>query len=235
MKLPSNTAFKRYLGTVAALAGLLGATPALAQAPDAFVYRVINGYNREIVGHVRQAPAPATTAQGQVLTVTVDTPALGLARTEIYTPQGQWLRRALDNHGIPVEYDFSAAFPAVQPPFEPGRRWSASVPARVAGESKNRSVRVDGRVRGSERIRVPAGEFDTIKIERAIYAGDADYFISETRIYETDRFAPALGRSVPTETRSSWRDARSGCRRFEPTCDVRGDWHVFELAQLPQP
>src|SRR5688572_2080702 len=204
---------------------------AVAAPGDAYTYRVINAYNKETVGHMRQELTPATTAQGQVLAVTVDNAALGVARTEMYTTDGRWLRRPLDNHGMPVEYDFSAALPAVQPSLAPGQSWSLRVPARVAGETRNRSVRVDGKVLGNERIRVPAGEFDTVKIRRAIYAGDADYFISETRIYETDWYAPALGRSVRTETSSTWRDTRSGCRRFEP-CDFRGDWHVIELAEI---
>jgi hypothetical protein len=176
-----------------------------AQA-DSYVYRVLNGYNREVVGHVRQAISPATTPQGRVFDVSVDTPALGLARTEIYTPQGQWLRRTIDNHGIPVEYVFSAsALPAV--PATTETTWS---------------------------VRVPAGEFDTVKIGRAIYAGDADYFVSETRIVETDWYAPALGRSVRTETRSTWRDTRSGCRRIPSQCDFRGDWFIYELTEAPR-
>ena len=206
-------------------------TPRVTAAPgDAYVYRVINAYNKETVGHVRQELTSATTAQGQVLSVSVDNAALGVARTEMYTPDGRWLRRPLDNHGMPVEYDFSAALPAVQPSLAPGQSWSLRVPARVAGEARNRSVRIDGKVLGNERIRVPAGEFDTVKTRRAIYAGDVDYFISETLIYETDWYAPALGRPVKSESKSSWLDTsrctRGGCPTF------RGDWNIFELAEI---
>lgn len=216
---------------------MLAVTLSIAQhveaAPgDVWVYRVINAYNRETVGHVRHERAAASTAQREVLAVTVDDRALGLDRTEMVAPGGQWLRRPLDNHGIPVEYDFfSTPLPAVQATLATGQSWSARVPARVAGETRNRSVRVDGRVLAAERIRVPAGEFDTLKIDRVIYPGDSDYFISETRIYEIDWYAPALGRSVRTETRSTWRDTRSGCRRAEH-CTFRGDWHVYELIEV---
>jgi hypothetical protein len=203
-----------------------------ATAGGAYVYRVINAYNKDTVGHLRQELSPASTAQGEVVSVSVDSPALGMARTEIYAPHGQWLRRPLDNHGRPVEYEFGAALPAVQPQLPPGQSWSVRVPAKVAGEGRNRSVRIDGSVLGHERIRVPAGEFDTVKFQRIIYAGDADFSISETRIIEVDWYAPALGRSVRTETRSAWRDTRSGCRRPEH-CDYRGDWLVFELAEAP--
>lgn len=220
-------------GLALILAGALLIAPRVDAAPgDVFVYRVINAYNRETVGHVRHESAAAPAAQGEVLEVTVDHRALGVDRTEMILPGGQWLRRPLDNHGIPVEYDFfSGALPVVQAPLAPGQSWSARVPARVAGETRSRSVRVDGRVLAAERIRVPAGEFDTLKIDRVIYAGDSDYFISETRIYEIDWYAPALGRSVRTETRSSWSDTRSGCRRPEH-CIFRGNWHLYELIEV---
>jgi len=218
--------------SLAAIALILSAPLFAASAGSAYVYRVINAYNKETVGHLRQEIAPATTAQSEVMSVSVDNPALGLARTEVYGPQGQWLRRPLDNHGVPVEYEFGTALPAVQPQLAVGQTWSVRVPAKVAGDGKSRSVRIDGRVLGPERIRVPAGEFDTVKFQRTIYPGDADYFISETQIVEYDWYAPALGRSVRTETRSVWRDTRGGCIRHS-RCDYRGDWHVFELTEAP--
>ena len=217
---------------VATLAAVLAAAAIPCAAGDTYVYRVINAYNREVVGHQRQELDAATGTAGEVVAVTVDTPALGVSRTEMYAPRGHWLRRALDNHGVAVEYEFTTALPAVQPQLGPGQSWSARVPARVAGESRNRSVRVDGRVLAQERIRVAAGEFDTLKIQRIIYAGDADYFITETRIVEMDWYAPSIGRSVRTETQSGWRDTRSGCRRPE-NCERRGDWFIYELAQAP--
>jgi hypothetical protein len=56
--------------------------------------------------------------------------------------------------------------------------------------------------------------------------------ITETQIFEYDWYAPALGRSVRTETRSAWGDTRSGCLRGA-RCDYRGDWHIYELAEAP--
>lgn len=223
---------KTFAVIAAWLATAFFSISALAAAGDVHVYRVINRYNNETIGHVRQTDTPASTAQGQVLSVTVDTPALGVDRTEIYGAQGQWLRRPLDNHGRLTEYEFSNALPVVQPQSGTGHSWSARIPAKASGESRNRSVRIDGRVLGPERIRVPAGEFDTIRIQRTLYAGDADYFITETRIEEFDWYSPALGRSVRIETRSNWRDTRSGCRRSEH-CDFRGDWLLYELTEVP--
>lgn len=206
--------------------------PAAAAAGDSYVYRVVNGYNKEVVGHTRLARTADAKPQREVMSVSVDNAALGMARTEIYGPQGQWLRRPLDNHGVPVEYEFLQPLPATQPEGTAGQSWSVRVPARVAGDTRTRSVRIDGTVLGQERIRVPAGEYDTVKIRRIIYPGDADYFITETQILEFDWYAPAVGRSVRTETRSTWRDTRGGCIRHS-RCDYRGDWFVYELTDTP--
>lgn len=201
------------------------AVPAAAQA---FVYRVTNGYNKETVGHMRQERTAPGAPQGQVVNIVVDSPALGLPRTEVYAGEGQWLRHTLDSHGVPTEYEFMPALPAIQVPFNTGQSWSTRVNAMVklGGESLRRSVRVDGTVLGTERVRVPAGEFDTVKIRRFIYSGDRELSKSETHIHEVDWYAPALGHSVRTETRSSWMEP---CGRR--LCEHRGDWFIYELAQ----
>ena len=217
------------LATVAAALCMPVSIAATAPATgDAYVYRLVNGYNSETVGHIRHEVTEARTAQGAVVSVTMDKPSLGLTYTEIHTPEGQWMRHPLDNHGIAVEYEFTPALPVYLSPLAAGKSWSMRVNAKVPGENTNRSVRIDGEVLGNERIRVPAGEFDTVKIRRIIYPGDARDFKTETHIVEFDWYAPALGRSVRSETRSSWR-ALSGCRRGY--CDYRGDWNVLELTE----
>ena len=90
-------------------------------------------------------------------------------------------------------------------------------------------MRVDGRVMGTERIRVPAGEFDTVKVRRLVYPDDQRFTISETQITELDWYAPALGRPVRTERRSEWLDT-SSCGE-DDGCDFRGAWHVYELVE----
>jgi len=96
--------------------------------------------------------------------------------------------------------------------------------ARKAGFVR---VRVDGKVLGNERIRVPAGEFDTIKVRRFVYVGDWDGFRLETNIMETEWYAPVLGRPVRSESKSEYID-NSQCRR-NGCPPIRGDWNVYEL------
>lgn len=205
----------------------LAATPT---AGDTYVYRLVNGYTREIVAQVRHEITDASTTKGWVVSVSMDKPMPGQPRTDMTTADGKWLRYALDSHGIPVEYEFIQALPAYQPSLTPGTSWTARVNAKVPAENASRSVRIDGIVEGNERIKVPAGEFDTIRIRRTIYAGDKDFLRSETRIVETDWYAPVLGRSVRSESRSGWWVASCG----RGTCDHRGDWNVLELVTAPR-
>lgn len=202
---------------------------------DTWVYRISNGYNNEVRGQIRYQ-VEKVDAGRSVVSATPDNPYLGSSHTEVYTKEGNWLRRPLTNHDQPVEYEFATAYPAYVFPFEPGQSWSMRVNATNPATGQRNSVRVDGEVLGAERIRVPAGEFDTIKIGRRVYAGDWDFFLHETHIDEIDWYAPALGRPVRMESKSVWQDLsrcdRRGCSWF------RGDWNVYELAAfnpVPRP
>ena len=204
------------------------AASAAPAAGDVYVYRVINAYNSEIQGSITYR-VDQVDPDRIVMTVTADRPALGPARTEVYTTNGNWLRHPLINHDQLVEYEFAQAYPAYEFPLELGKSWSVRVPALHPASGQRNSVRVDGEVLGTERIVTPAGSFDTIKIRRRVYAGDRDAFRFETTIVETDWYAPALGRPVRTDSNSSYMDP-SRCGRG-PCVPVRGDWNVFELIE----
>ncbi len=202
---------------------------AAAPAPgDTYVYRVIDGYNNEPRGQVSYR---VDKSDGGRVFVSVVTERAGakLAATEIYTPDGNWLRHSIVNRDQAVDYEFAQAYPAYALPLETGKQWSGRVNAVNPETGKTRSVRVDATVLGSERVRVPAGEFDAIKIRREIYAGDAEYQLRETTISEVDWYVPALGRSVRLATSSAYRDLARGPRNQV----VRGDWNIFELVSAP--
>lgn len=214
----------------------LGASTACAAgtpaAGDVYLYQVVNGYNREVLGKVRYEVS-AVEAGRVVMAVSPDSAAAGAARTEVYAADGNWLRAPIESHGVPVEYEFAAPYPAYVFPLKPGGRWSLRVGAAVPALETRRSVRVDGHVLGTERIRVPAGEFDTVKVRRFVYPGDDVAPYSETQITETDWYAPALGRAVRTERNSRWINT-SQCG-MDDGCDFRGSWEVIELVGLPAP
>ncbi len=204
------------------------ASVAVAATGDTYVYRISNGYNNEVRGTISYRVGNVAADRVEVA-VTTDTPSAGLARTEVYTQDGNWLRHPLANHDQLREYEFLKALPVYAPPGDTSGSWSVRVDAVDPATGKRASVRVDGEVLGSERITVPAGTFDTIKIMRRVYAGDWDGFMRETHIVEIDWYAPALGRAVKSDSKSSWQDmsrcGHGGCPWF------RGDWNIFELAQ----
>ncbi len=208
----------------AAMLAAGGAAGALAATGDAYVYRISNGYNSEVRGTISYRVGKVDADRIEVA-VTTDTPSAGVARTEVYTREGNWLRHPLASHDQLRDYEFASALPV----YADGGSWSVRVNAVDPATGKRSSVRVDGEVVGKERITVPAGTFDTVKIMRRIYAGDWDGFMRETQIVETDWYAPALGRPVKSDTKSSWQDmsrcSRGGCPWF------RGDWNIVELAE----
>ena len=205
------------------------ATASVLAAPvagETYVYRLTNGYNNEPRAQVTYR-VERVDAERIAVAVSADMPAVEAARTEIYAADGNRLRAALASHNHLRVFDFAPAYPAYAFPLEPGKSWSVRVNATDPLTGRRNSVRVDGRVLGHERIRVPAGEFDTIKVRRNVYAGDSDGFLLETNITEFDWYAPALGRAVRSESRSGYMNTGQ-CGRFG--CEiVRGDWNVYEL------
>ncbi len=210
---------------VAAATGTVVAAPA-AIAGDTYVYRVSNGYSKEARGQVSYRVDRVDTDR-TVVSVAPDSPALGPAYNVVYTYEGNWLRHPVTNHDRPVEYEFAQAYPAYMFPLDPDKSWSVRVDASNPATGKISGVRVDGTVLGAERLRVPAGEFDTIRIRRSTYAGDWDGFLQETNIVDIEWYSPELGRAVRSESRSEWRDrsrcGRAGCQL------ILGDWNIYEL------
>jgi hypothetical protein len=196
---------------------------------DTYVYRISNGYNSEIRGKINYRVEKASADRVEVA-VTTDTPSAGSARTEIYTKDGNWLRHPLASHDQLRDFEFAKPLSVYVPPPDAGGSWSVRVDAVEPTTGRRSSVRVDGEVQGNERVTVPAGTYDTIRIKRWTYVGDWDGFLRETRIEETDWYAPALGRPVKTDSKSSWQDT-SRCARG--TCPwFRGDWSIYELGEI---
>ena len=214
----------------ALMAGVGGPASAATElgSGSTYVYRLVNGYNNEVRGQLRYFVEKVDPGSFTV-SVVPDSSGAGVERLEIYTKEGNWLRRPLASHGQNVDYMFASAYPAYAFPLDPGKSWSVRVNATVAGVPGVRSVRVDGTVLGRERIRVPAGEFDTIKVRRVVFPGDAYYSLLETKIVEYDWYAPALGRTVRTDSKSEYVDTSRCSRGGSGGCLFRGDWDVFEL------
>jgi hypothetical protein len=204
---------------------MLASSPVLPAVGATAVYRVTDAYSGEAQGeiHYRVDQAGAGLV---VVAVTASSARAGLPHTEVYTAEGNWLRHPVLNHDYPIDYQFAPPYPAYPFPLDFGKSWSLRVNATNPATGRARSMLVYGEVAGGERVSTPAGTFDTIRIERTVYAGDAETFLSQTVITETDWYAPALGRAVRIERKSRWADAG---RLARGGAWVRGDWSVYEL------
>jgi hypothetical protein len=209
-----------------------GAAAAASVAGETFVYRVSNGYNHVVLGKIEYR-VDRVDADRVAVSVATDVPALGGARSEIYNRDGNWLKHALTSRDYQVDYEFAQPYVAYALPLDTGKSWSVRINATIPATGQRASVRVDGDVVGAERITVPAGSFDTLKIKRNVYAGDWGMFTLETNIYETEWYAPALGRAVRTESKSEYIDSsRSRGGSFGGGAIILGDWNVFELVSI---
>jgi hypothetical protein len=220
--------FRILYALAAALCFAAGPAAATPSVGDTHVYRLVNGYNGQVRGLLENR-VDKVDASGVTVTVTPDSPHAGSGVTKLFTKDGNWLRHPVESHGAKVMYKFATPYPAYVYPLEPGKSWSVRVRASVAGETRTRSVRIDGKVLQAERIRVPAGEFDTLKIRRLVYPGDPNYDQMETQIIEFEWYSPELKRAVRIERRSEWIDpGRCG---MVTGCDFHGDWDILELVE----
>lgn len=126
----------------------------------------------------------------------------GVAETQVYDGQWNWLKRPATNL---QSFDYSPAYQAFDFPLAPGKTWHERLTATDPTDGRRFPVRIDAKAVGWERVKVPAGEFDAIKIQRYVYL---DYFELGVRgasqILEYEWYAPAVKQSVRREARSRY-------------------------------
>ncbi len=189
--------------------------PAL-KTGDSWIYEQRNGYNSELL---------------QTLSVTVVD-----ARTLRVTPSANTAEfiQAINSELNPSKNalvlgrlrDFEPAYDAYKFPLGVGQTWRTESQSVDPISKKLLIFKIWGDVVGAEKIRVPAGEFDTLKIVRRVYPNDEEWWRTGTRILETEWYAPAAKRIVKREERSAYTDTASG----EPPLVRNGDWLITELA-----
>jgi len=106
-------------------------------------------------------------------------------------------------------------------------------------------VWIDGAVLGWERVKVPAGEFDTLKIQRNVYFDYWEHAVRDrSKIRELEWYAPAVKQSVRREASSQYLSyladdgtGRPGFVRVKGGKDdggggyVQDDWLIYELVE----
>jgi len=173
----------------------------------------------------------------------------GRESTELYARDGNWLQRPATNMQT---FTYTPPYPAFVFPLAPGKTWRSRVTATDPADGRSFPVSIEGTVLGWERVRVPAGEFDTLKVRRNVFL---DYFQQGVRgqsvIVEHEWYAPALKQAARRETISQYLSfyqvgdvapefipvrGRGGGRMGRDGRDdgsspryIRDDWLVYEL------
>ena len=202
------------------------------RAGDTWRYAVRDAFTKMPRGEVDYR---VTQVQGDTVTVEVRTGEL--VSTELYTRSGNWLRRPATNM---QEFSYSPPYEALAFPLAPGKTWKSRSVATDPADGRSFPVTISATVLGWERIRVPAGEFDAMKVHRRVFL---DYWRQNVRgqsiIEEYEWYAPSLRKVAKRETTSrylSWIYGRAndgimlvGRDDGGPPKYVQDDWLIYEL------
>jgi hypothetical protein len=240
------------LGLLVNLAGCAAAPPLAQQPPagmsasvpaptistgDSWTYRVRDGFTglpRDDQRHeVTRAAAGRIEVAGNV--------ERGDG-SQVYDAEWNWLRRPATDLQT---FEYSPAYQAYAFPLAPGKTWRSESIATDPRDGRRFPVKIEAKVLGWERVRVPAGEFDALKIQRIVTIG---YWESMTRgssyIKEYDWYAPSAKWAVKREAEAMYFSytgmhaaadggfvrVGGGGRDGGGPKYLRDDWFVYELA-----
>lgn len=151
---------------------------------------------------------------------------------EYYDREGNWLRAPATN--LPV-FDYTPAYQAWAFPLSAGKTWHSRTTAIEPATGRRFPVWIDGTVMGWEKVSVPAGSFDALKVRRAVFIEYFEYTVrGRSEIIEYEWYSPAVGHAVKRETRSRYlshlhTDSEGGPQFIED------DWLISELVGYSAP
>jgi len=188
--------------TCAACAGTPTGTPlqsnAVAAAPsvavgDTWTYRVRDAFTGLDRGTQRHRVADVA-GDRIVMAVTRED---GKDESWVYDRGWNWLRHPA--HGRHA-FDYTSPYPAFAFPLAPGGTWFGRSTATDPETGMRFPLTVRGTVLGWERIRVPAGEFDALKVKRVVFFEYQEYSVrGRSEIVEYEWYAPAVKQAVRRE------------------------------------
>ena len=199
-------------------------TVPLVKVGDYWEYTVHDGWTKLPRGIYRYEVVTADPS-GVIVHLTHD----GVMRDTLVYAAG-WNGRELPLTNT-QRFRYEPTYTAYAYPLEPGKTWHDVLRSTDVVTGRSYSTHVYGRVLGWERVRVPAGEFDAIKIERSVYAGNMEGSRSQEEIREIDWYVPSVRRAVRTSANSQHFDNSKGGGDGggEYPLRVRGDFLVSEL------
>jgi hypothetical protein len=186
---------------LAATFGLLVAQSALAadvvapvlQAGDTWTYRQIDDYNKLDVGTVSSVVQASGARDIRLVTRSGD----GKFQTEsTYAGPGLLASGMISER---AEGAMNPPLKLTPYPLREGERWRQSVVRDDVMSREKRETQLSGKVVGWETVKVPAGEFRALLIERSFELGDYDPFRGPTLRYEKEWYSPEVKGAVKLE------------------------------------
>ena len=211
------------------------AAPAVAPG-DTWTWHVRDGYTGLDRGTEEYRVTAASPGR---IDVAVVTGPGGIETAHVYDRNWNWLKRPATNLQT---FDYQPAYEAFPFPLSPGKTWKERLVATDPTDGRRFPVRIDGTVEGWERIRVPAGEFDTIRVSRSVYFDYWEYTLrGGNDMIETEWYAPSVRQVVRRETMGWYLSYVGSAPAFRfidgDTTDggdirrVPDDWLIYELVK----
>jgi hypothetical protein len=189
------------LGTSLSVAAQVAA-PTL-KAGDTWTYRGIDNYNRLPTGTWTRE-VTGTAASG----IRVAVRSADGSVDDLFRAPGELTSGVLSDR---ARGTMDPAFQLMPFPLAEGKSWSQKVIRTDPVTNEKREMLVQGKVLGWETIKVPAGEFKAIKVERTMYLGDYDSFRGITQRTETEWYAPDIRGAAKVVVFEEFCERRYGC------------------------
>jgi len=139
---------------------------------------------------------------------------------QVYDRAWRWLKRPATNLQT---FEYNPAYQAFAFPLAPGKRWRERLMATDPADGRRFPVWIDGVVLGWERVNVPAGEFDALKVERRVYFEYWEHSVrGRSEIHEIEWYAPAAKQSIRREASSRYLSHLAGGARDSGFVQVKG-------------
>jgi hypothetical protein len=201
-------------------------------AGETWTYRVRDGFTGLERGSRNYR---VTGAAGDRMEVRVSLDGGTREEIEVYDRGWNGLRHPATNL---QSFEYAPRYPAFAFPLTPGKQWRERLTATDPADGRRFAVVVAGTVLGWERIRVPAGEFDAIKVKREVFFDYWEYSVRDRSIIEEyDWYAPAVKWVVRREASSQYLSYLFGAalpfvrvsREDGGIGYVKDDWLISEL------
>jgi hypothetical protein len=210
----------RILMAIVATAFTAGtsAAPAQIKPGDSWTFEARNGFNNKLVSTYR---VDVTGVSASGIDVNVADGRTGAISQEKFTTRWDPIAAGWPTGHF---YEFTPAYPEYPDRLEPGVKWHGETTARDPATGREMKMTLYGTVIGRERVHVPAGDFDAIKISRETVLEDAEFWRLRTHVKDYEWYVPALGRAVKRDTHSSFYESTG---HFP--VEHAGDWTITEL------